>query len=83
MFNVENVPSIMFCDVREPKEIERLKNELGAITVFIMRENHELKISNHADADVENYKYDYYIYNNGTLEDLENTAIKFLNLIFK
>ena len=34
--------------------------------------------SNHADAEVFNYDYDYIIENNGTLEELEQKAIEFL-----
>ena len=35
--------------------------------------------SNDSDANVENYVYDYYIDNNGTLEELEEKALEFIN----
>lgn len=34
--------------------------------------------SNHADAEVFNYEYDYTIDNNGTIEEFEQKAIDFL-----
>jgi hypothetical protein len=43
---------------------------LGAITLFIKNENVDLPNTNHADAEVENYQYDYVLDNSGSLGDL-------------
>lgn len=69
----------VFIDSREPKDIKRLVDEYDAITVFIKNDNVDNIISNHADADVENYEYDYYIDNSGTLDDLEDNVVSFMS----
>jgi len=69
---------ILMIDSREPEEIERFKNCFQAITVFVQNDRCEKITSNESDANVENYKYDYYIDNNSTLDDLEKKAIEFI-----
>lgn len=69
---------LLLIDSREPEEIERFKNCFQATTVFVRNDRVEKITSNNADANVENYKYDFYIDNNGTLEDLEQKAIEFI-----
>lgn len=78
----ENI-DFLFVDCREPKEIERLKQYFNAVTVCIdARERlNELKTSNHADTNVYNYHYDYYIENNSTIEDLTKSAELFVNIL--
>lgn len=67
--------SIVFIHCREPQEIDKFKNELGAKTLLIRRPDVEGdECSNHADAEVFNYDYDYTIYNDGTLDDLRDAA---------
>ena len=68
----------IFIDCREPKEIDRLKKKLGAKTVLIRRDNHQIETSNHADEEVEDYEYDIVIKNNGTLDYLERQAKAFI-----
>ena len=70
---------LLLIDSREPEEIERFKNQFQAITVFIKNDRVEKIMSNKSDANVENYKYDYYIDNNSTLDDLEQKAIEFVS----
>ena len=54
---------IMFIHVREPKEIQKLKERLNATTVLVRRLGDEVnETSNHADANVFEYEYDYAIY---------------------
>lgn len=67
----------LFVDAREPAELKRYKEEYGAITLFIDRKVTE-PISNHADANVENFQYDYIVNNNGTLDELLQEAKKFV-----
>ena len=80
-FNPEK-DGIVFIHCREPKEIQRFVYEMGALTLLIRRNSIETdNQSNHADADVFNYNYDFAIENNGTLEELEEKAISFLKHI--
>lgn len=77
-------PHIFFIDDREPEHIDRLKHKLGAITLLIRRPGDEnIEISNHADALVFDYTYDYVIMNDGDLEQLKMRAAQFINLIFQ
>lgn len=69
----------VFVDVREPEELQRYKDELGAITVLIHRSAAEnVETTNHADENVMNFKYDYKLYNEGNLEDLKGLAKLFI-----
>lgn len=71
--------AIAFVHCREPKEIARLCEELGAQSLLITRDEIETNDqSNHADAEVYNYSYDYMIPNENTLQDLEEAAVRFL-----
>lgn len=74
-----NTEAIVFVHCREPKEIERFTKEIGAHSLLIRRPSIEKeKQSNHADAEVFNYNYDFTIANDGTVEELEEKAIAFL-----
>lgn len=73
---------IIFVHAREAKDINRLKEDFGAKTLLIKREevdNNEQ--SNHADSAVGDYSYDYTITNNEGLEKLEDKARVFISLI--
>ena len=71
---------ILFVDCREPEEIQKLKERLNATTVIVRRLGDEVsETSNHADANVFNYKYDYTIKNYGDLSDLVVECIGFLD----
>ena len=74
-----NTEAIVFVHSREPQEIARYAREIGAYSLLVRRpsiENEEQ--SNHADAEVFNYNYDFSIVNDGTIEDLEEKAVAFL-----
>ena len=68
---------------REPKDIQRWVDENGARTLCISREGVDQHWGNHADDEVANYKYDYYLENNGTLEEWEEITTKFIDMIRK
>ena len=71
----------LFVDCREPKEIDKLVSHFGAKTIYIDASKRVPQInSNHADANVSNYVYDYYINNNGTIEDLQELAKGFMHM---
>ena len=83
-FRMESYYGVLFIDIREPEEIERAKKEFGAQTILITSNRVEQVTSNMADAGVHEYQYDIVIENNGTLEDLFDSAIKFSQeFIFK
>ena len=66
---------------REPQEIKKFVDRLGAKTVCVRRKEAEnAVVSNHADSNVLDYEYDYYIDNNNTLEHLQIAAKHFLTL---
>lgn len=71
---------VLLIDIREPNNIQRAKEAFGAETILIRRNSVKPIISNMADANVENYEYDHYIDNNGTLDDLERTAYEFVKV---
>lgn len=82
-YGVGSHPHVFFIDDREPEHIERLKKALNATTLLIRRPGDEsTETSNHADAQVFEYEYDWVINNDGTLNDLQASANSFLNWIF-
>lgn len=71
--------SVTFIHCREPKEIQKIVDRTAAVSVLIRRptvENNDQ--SNHADANVLNYNYDYVINNDGDLDSLQEKARQFL-----
>lgn len=70
--------AIFLVHSREPKDIQRWVEENGARALLIRRDEVEKEWGNHADDEVENYQYDYYLENNGTLEDWEKQTVKFI-----
>ena len=74
----------VFIHCREPKEIERLVESLGirypTYSLLIRRPTDKI-YGNHADDEVENYKYDYIINNDSNLDDLNLKAKKFYNML--
>lgn len=74
---------VLLIDIREPEEIQRAREVFSAITVFIKNDRVKHITSNPADANVENYEYDFYIENNGTLEEFEQNIRQFYYEILK
>ena len=68
---------VLFIDMRDPKDIARAVETFGAKTILIRNPRVEKIESNHADANVENYEYDYIIENDGILYQLDNVAKMF------
>ena len=69
---------LMFIHIRESSEIEKCKNAFGADTLLITNKNVSLITTNNADKDVLEFKYDYNIRNDGTLEELKQKAKEFV-----
>ena len=71
---------VLFVDCREPTEIQKLKERLNATTVLVRRLGDETsETSNHADANVFDYEYDYTVKNYGDLSDLVVECVAFLD----
>lgn len=70
--------NLMFIHIREAEEIEKTKKLLNARTLLITNPRVKLITSNDSDGKVNEYKYDYYIQNDGTLDDLREKAKKFV-----
>ena len=69
---------VLYIHSREIPELKRIVEYCNAKTLLI-KSNRVLPItSNWADANVNKYEYDYTVYNNGSLEDLEKQAIEFI-----
>ena len=72
---------IMFVHIREIDEIKKAKKLLKAKTLLITNPRVELITSNDSDKNVNEYKYDYYVSNDGTLEDLREKVEQFIKEI--
>lgn len=71
---------VMFIHIREPEEIDKVVVKYGVQTLLIKRQGLENISSNAADANVDNYDYDYTIFNTN-LEELDREAKKFITEI--
>jgi len=74
----ESHDNLMFIHIREAEEIEKAKKLLNAKTLLITNPRVQLITSNDSDGKVNEYEYDYYIENDGTLEDLKEKAKNFI-----
>ena len=71
----------LFLHIREPEEIERAKKAFKAQTVLIKRDSVKHITSNMADEHVFDYSYDFIINNDGTLEELNDRALEFVEKV--
>lgn len=71
MFIKDPYSEVLLIDMREPKDIELAKKIFKAETIFIDNPNVSSVTSNHADGCTldSDYKYDYIITNDGTLDE--------------
>ena len=76
--------SFLFVHCREPKEIDRIKNQFPNDTFTLLVQNPKVAkvTSNHADREVENYNYDFTVVNDSDLRALRKVAIDFYKKIF-
>ncbi len=71
--------SVLIIDMRDPADIARAAKNFNAETILMRNPSVSSIITNHADANVENYDgYDYIIVNDGTLEQLDLVAKMFV-----
>jgi hypothetical protein len=73
---------VVFIHCREPKEIDKLVyqfHQYDPVTLLIRREAAEsVEQINDSDNSVLNYSYNYIVRNEGTLDDLKESARTFL-----
>lgn len=88
--NIDNLATMsqydfIFIDARSSYDLDYAVLNHNAATVFIQQNKTERKeyYSNHADSEVEEYNYDYYIGNNGTKEDFYLVVQQFLETILE
>ena len=75
---------LFFVHCREPEEIQRFVDVYGAKTLVVRRKDYEdLEQSNNSDKNILNFKYDYEIYNDKGLDELQLEAIKFIDEMVK
>lgn len=76
--------SFLFVHCREPKEIDRIKNQFPNDTFTLLIQNPKVaKVTgNHADREVEKYNYDFTVVNDSDLIALRKVAIDFYKKIF-
>ena len=73
---------LLFIHIREPKEIQKVVDKYPQVkTVLISSKRVDHITSNHADAEVFNYEYDYYIHNDGSLDCLKERAETFYHYL--
>lgn len=71
---------VLFVHIREPKEISKFKDSVGeGCVTLLVRGREKLKKvwNNAADAEVENYSYDFYYRNDKPLEELRKDFLGF------
>lgn len=73
----EDYKYVLFIHIREPKEIERVKQAFNAKTILIKRDSVKHITSNKSDREVFDYDYDIVINNNGSKDELLNIAEEF------
>ena len=71
---------VVFIHSREPYNIYRYVEVFGAKTVLVTRPG-DKATNNPSDENVTCWEYDYYIANDGTLYDLREKAVKFMEMI--
>jgi hypothetical protein len=82
---LESDDEIMFLHIREPEEIRKfVEATSGGAKSLLVRGGERMKKTNYgntSDDCVENYVYDYYFYNDKTIEEAEKDFCEFLNSI--
>ena len=75
-----NDKEITFAHIREPEELQKIKEYYGNNCVAIIITNSRVKhiTSNMADENVYDFQYDFVIENEGSLEELEQSAKVFV-----
>ena len=80
MVNVfkESDDDLMFVHIREISEIEKAKKLFNAKALLITNPKVQVITSNDSDGKINQFEYDYYISNDGSLDDLKDKAKQFV-----
>ena len=74
----------MFVDIREPDEINKLKQQIegACVTLLIRRPSVDsIIIGNDSDDQVDTMDYDYYFVNNKPISHIENEFVELIKVI--
>ena len=80
--------NLFFVNIREIYNIVRFKQlikeqfQIPCYDMIVINDNVPIVTSNPADAEVRIHNYDFYIYNNGTINDLRLEAVNFIKKIY-
>ncbi len=77
-FVANSEQQMMFVHIREISEIKKVKEILKAKTLLITSSRVEKILTNQSDANVDQYEYDNYIANDGSLDELREKAKQFV-----
>lgn len=73
---------VIFLHIREPKEISKVVEKYPHVKTIIIKSDRELEtFKNHADNNVDNYPYDFTVYNHSDLDNFKNNAENFVRHI--
>ena len=75
--------SVLLIDIREPSEIDKVKNAFNAKTILINNDRVKFINSNAGDAGVYDYDYDYMVQNNSTIDVFEENIKSFYESVIK
>lgn len=82
VFKYDTAADVIFLvQMREPEEIKRWKNEFGARALLISRPGVATDWGNHADDNVLDADYDYYLINCEDLSEWEDKTVAFIEKI--
>ena len=71
----------LFIDIRKPENIKRFVEKYKGTRTVYVDDKKPLSNATLSDSVVADYEYDFYIDNSGSLEDLEQEAVRFIHEI--
>lgn len=71
----------LFIDIRKPKNIKRFVDKYKGVRTVFVDDKKPVSDVTESDSLVADYKYDFYIDNSGSMENLEKEVIKFITKI--
>jgi CO dehydrogenase nickel-insertion accessory protein CooC1 len=83
-FSKDKETEILFVDIREPDEINKLKQQIegACVTLLIKRPSVDsIIIGNDSDDQVDTMDYDYYFVNNKSISYIENEFVELIKVI--
>ena len=78
---IDNKDLFIFVDIRKPDNIKRFLEKFPEAKTVYIDDGKELSNATESDHSVKDYDYDYYIVNNGSLDDLQKKVGSFVHEI--